>query len=106
MSDLFNVADPRGKNVKCTKDCWYGHVINRRPFLNNYIRAVKTTIRKPSFINSDRFSLTTENYYRKVVRPNGGFYYRVTVEFYSGSGEVRTEYKCDSTKNGEVQIWP
>lgn len=106
MSDLFNVSDPRGKNIKCTKECWYGHVVYRHPFLDHYIRAVKTTLRKPSFINSDRFSSTAENYYRKVVKPNGEYYYRVTVEFNGGNGVVRTVYKCDSTKKKEVQIWP
>ena len=104
--NLINVTDPRGKSVRCTKDCWYGHIIARHPKLTKSKNDVATTISKPDFINSDRFSSTAENYYRKGSDSNGEFYYRVTVEFDSGSGEVRTVFKCDSTKNGEAQIWP
>ena len=106
MSDVINVADPRGKNIKCTRDCWYGHVLNGHPFLKKSLKAVRTTITKPDFIHNDRFSLTVENYYRKVSGPNGDSFYRITVEFNSGSGEVRTVYKCSRAKNGEIQIWP
>ena len=102
MSDIIDVIDPRGKKIVCTKQCWYGHVLIRHPFLRTSVKAIKKTVEKPDFINQDTLSQKKEIYYRK----SGNSYFRVVVEFSSNNGEFRTVYKSDSVKNGEVQLWP
>ena len=106
MSDIINVTDPKGRNIRCTRDCWYGHVLIRHPFLHKSMKSVIRTITRPDFINSDRTSSTVEIYYRKIANSSGEYYYRIAVEFNGGNGEIKTVYKRNSTKTGETQIWP
>ena len=63
----------------------------------------RRAIEKPDAIHSDRKQSGTEIYYKKRTKSD---YLRIVVEFDGNNGEVRTVFKCDSPKKGEVQIWP
>jgi hypothetical protein len=86
MSNIIDVTDPRGKKVICTKGCWYGHVLERHPFLRYSLKTAKKTIEKPNFINSSGQDSQREVYYRKT----GDKYFRIVIESNAENGEVRS----------------
>ena len=100
---LINVTDPRGKKIICTRDCWHGHVLRRHSFMQKFLKFVEKTLEKPDAIHSDRKEPDAQVYYKRRSKYQ---LMRVVVKFDRNQGEVKTVFKCNSPKRGEVQIWP
>jgi len=80
----IEATDPRGKKIVCSKHCWYGHILGDHPErerrLKRMVNEIRRTIEKPNTIYSDRFSQTSEIYYRRERNE----FIRIAVEFDEG----------------------
>lgn len=106
MSIVFEVTDPRGRNVVCTEDSWNEHILSNRPWMRGWEDLVKDTIQNPYmgiFEDSD-FNNRHIYYSRQQGRER---YLKVVVQFDENeTGSVITAYTTDSPKRGEKLIWP
>ena len=77
MADLqrpiFEVEDPRGYKIVCTREQWIFHVVSNRKFMDSewWIDQARDTIRQPLEIYHDADYPDRENYYR-LLPPRTG----------------------------------
>ncbi len=103
--DIFEVVDPRGISVHCTKEVWYDHILSNRPYMEGTEDDIAEAIRQPFYICRDKLRADRNVYY--ALRSSEARYTRVVVEIYQdGRGRVITAFPADSGKSGEKMIWP
>lgn len=101
MDDVFfEVTDPKGMVIVCTKDCWHNHILSRHESLTAQIETVKLTITNPTYgvYRDANFSDRRIYYYRNPSYPR---YMKVVVREDPDRSEVITAYETDSMKPGE-----
>lgn len=105
---LFEVTDPRGRTVRCTKDCWTNHVLAKRRFMEGWEDDVAGAIRSPvmGIFRSPRHE--ARHIYYALIQRRRRLYLKVVVEFPTaeGPGEVVTAFPVSSMPPGEKLIWP
>lgn len=105
---MLNCHDCRGRTVTMSQRQWEVHIVARRPFMSEYLGAVRSTIRTPDFICSDADHASREAFYALgTIDDYPDEWMKVIVEFDADHfGTVITAYLTDKPKAGEVQIWP
>lgn len=104
MEVVFEVVDPRGKQVICTEYCWIDHILSNRPFMVGLESEVKVTIQKPTFgIYEDANRAERNIYYRLFSGKER--YMKVVVSFSDKDGTVITAFPTNNMKSGEKLIW-
>jgi len=101
MDDVFfEVTDPKGMVVVCTKDCWHNHILPRHGSMSEKIETIKLTITNPAYgvYRDAHFSDRRVYYYRNPSHPR---YMKVVVREYPHRSEVITAFETDSMKAGE-----
>lgn len=102
---LFEATDPRGRNIICTKRCWYEHVLANRAWMEGWEEQVIAALENPTYgiFRDANFSNRNVYYWRLPGKPR---YLKVIVEVSEDrKDKVITAYSSDSMKSGEVWIW-
>lgn len=101
---VFQATDPRGIEVICTAERWYGHILSSRPFMEGWENHIIEAICNPHFgIYKDAQYSNRCIYYRRQQKPR--YIKVVVVETESGPYKVVTAFPTDSMKSGEELIW-
>lgn len=106
MDELaFQVTDPLGQTVICTKECWDNHIVSRHNSMGKYLEIAKAAITNPSFgIFKDAHYPDRQIYYYRI---SGKLrYLKVIVQRDNDRLVVVTAFIADSTKKGEELLWP
>ena len=105
MTILFQVIDPRGNTITCSNEQWQNHVIQNKPFMQQYLAEVKRTLQNPDFICQDAEHQKRQCFYARKIRAK--LYIKVIVDFKSDNeAELITAFLADNGKKGEIVIWP
>lgn len=101
MDDVFfEVTDPKGIVVICTKDCWHNHILPRHKSLSTHVETVKLAITNPTYgVYRDANFPDRRIYYFR--NPSYRRYMKVVVRENPNRSEVITAYETDSMKTGE-----
>lgn len=104
-SILFEVIDPRGITIRCSREQWEHHVLRNRPFMKPYLEEVRAALHEPDFICRDVIHDTRQCYYlRKSALRH---YMKVVVNLEKErEATLVTAFLADSGKKGEKIIWP
>jgi hypothetical protein len=104
-SFLFEIIDPRGITIHCSREQWEHHVLRNKPFMKQYLEEVKTAFRNPDFICLDVNHDTRQCYY--VRKSGSNLYLKVVVNLENErEANLVTAFLADSGKKGEKVIWP
>lgn len=103
---LFETIDPRGRTVICTKRCWYEHILASRAWMENWEQRIIAVIKAPTYgIFQDPDFEDRHVYYKRQTKK--GRLLKVVVKVSDTEpDQVITAFPTDSTKEGEVWIWP
>ena len=104
MLNIFEVKDPRGRVIFCSKDIWEHHILIYHPAMSGQEKRIEQTIHAPKCIYQAHVRQNREIFYSL---PKGKKYVLVVVEFAdSNVGNVVTAFYSDSIKPKDRLIWP
>ncbi|MCE5206898.1 MAG: hypothetical protein LLG42_01145 [Chloroflexi bacterium] len=104
----FDVEDPRGYRIICSKEQWFDHIMLRHQSegIDEWIDEIAHAIRDPFCICSDADYEDREAYYF-LDHDNTKKYLKVVVVITNEiTREFITTFFTDSGKKGEKIIWP
>ena len=105
MDVVFDVTDPRGKQVICTQDCWNNHILEARSWMDGWEEYVAKAIEKPTFGIYEDANRPERNIYY-LLHTKRDRYIKVVVSFDNeDKGVVITAFPSDNMKAGEKLIW-
>lgn len=102
---LFEVVDPRGCKVICTKKQWASHILREHQDMADEVEKVISAIKTPhlNMIYQDN-DFEDRNIYYYL---SGQYYIKVVVKINTElPSEIITAFKADNPKAGERWIWP
>lgn len=106
VDNEFEVEDPRGLVVVCTKVSWSAHIEVHHPIMSGQQADVTAAIADPDFgIYRDAQFEDRYIYYRRSSHKFAR-YTKVVVRETPDGLRVVTAFYTDSMKSGESLIWP
>ena len=98
QESLFDVSDPRGYTVSCSKDQWENHIILGHPEVSGKESLVQSAISDPDIIfKSDEYN-DRDVYFRKIDAVDNQM--KVIVKMTSNFGDVITAFPRKGVKGG------
>ena len=108
MRETLRCQDRWERDLVLTDERWYGKILLDHPELTDALRAVRSTLTDPEFVNYDKSRDGVENYYRSVIVPPpfGRRLLKICVLFDGADGLVLTAYPVYNVNPGEPRKWP
>ena len=94
MSNIFEIKDKNGKEIRLTKEQWK-HIRKKHPEVEN-TEEIEETLKRPDKITFPKIDDTIGFYYKYFKnRPSPQNYLLVLVKYLNGDGYVITAYYED-----------
>ena len=105
---VFVATDPRGYEIRLTRECWHDHIVVEHPEMRGRVDDVRLAIEAPDYIYESKHRRSSHLYFLGAGSSLSGAEYVlvvVAVRQRLRKGYIQTAFLVDGLSKGGKLLW-